>query len=79
MSFRKARLLREAEAKMPRLDCGCINHGDDENVGCESCGHQSCLDCHQVDATSSNVSDWKCYEGYGCQADQCQDWKWKNE
>jgi hypothetical protein len=47
-------------------DCGCINHGDDENVGCESCGHQSCLDCHHVNATSSNVSEWICYEGYGC-------------
>ena len=47
-------------------DCGCVNHGDDESVMCETCGYASCLDCHQVNATSSNVSEWKCYEGYGC-------------
>ena len=65
MSFRKARLVRE---NAPRYDCGCINHGDDANVGCESCRHQSCLDCHHIDTTSANVDDWKCKEGYGCKS-----------
>lgn len=61
------RMLLHAWYEEPLYDCGCINHGDDENIGCESCGHQSCLDCHQVNATSSNVSEWICYEGHGCQ------------
>ena len=60
----------EALARWPvdkeEYDCGCVNHGDDESVMCETCGYASCLDCHQVNATSSNVSEWKCYEGYGC-------------
>ena len=47
-------------------DCGCINHGNDENVGCESCRYISCLDCHHINSQSANVSEWKCYEGYGC-------------
>ena len=47
-------------------DCGCINHGDDEAVQCESCGYLSCLDCHHVNSQSANVDDWQCYEGYGC-------------
>ena len=49
-----------------KYDCGCINHGDDDNVGCESCGYESCLDCHHIDSTDRNVDNWKCYEGYGC-------------
>lgn len=48
------------------LDCGCIDHNDDEYVGCESCGYNSCLDCHHIDSTPANVDDWKCKEGYGC-------------
>lgn len=70
MSFRKARLMREAEeANKPRLECGCIDHNDDAFVGCESCGYRSCLDCHHIDSTPTNVDDWKCKEGYGCNQD----------
>lgn len=47
-------------------DCGCINHGDDEAVQCESCGYISCLDCHHINSQSMNVKEWKCYEEYGC-------------
>ncbi len=68
VSFRKARLMREAEAKMPRLDCGCIDYNDDAFVGCESCGYKSCLDHHHIDSTPANVDDWKCKEGYGCKS-----------
>jgi hypothetical protein len=50
----------------PRYDCGCINHRDDENVGCESCGYLSCLDCHHINSTDANIRHWICYEGYGC-------------
>jgi len=81
MSFRKARLMREAErraidesAQQTAKDlnmrglynCGCIDFGDDAFVGCESCGYKSCLDCHHIDSTPANVDDWKCKEGHGC-------------
>lgn len=90
MSFRKARLLREAEAskclkdvvancvcescwmKEEVLDCGCINHGDDESIGCQSCEYVSCLDCHHINSQSINSNEWVCYEGYGCQAETKQ-------
>ena len=50
-------------------DCGCINHGDDENVGCQSCEYVSCLDCHHINSQSINSNEWVCYEGYGCKKD----------
>jgi len=68
MSFRKARLIREAEATAQRYDCGCIDYDNDWFVGCESCGYKSCLDCHHIDATPVDVDDWKCKEGYGCKS-----------
>ncbi len=49
-------------------DCGCIDHNDYENIGCESCHYISCLDCHHIDSTPVNVDDWKCKEGYGCKS-----------
>ena len=51
-------------------DCGCINHGDDEAVQCESCGYISCLDCHHVNSQSMNVKEWKCYKEYGCNKEE---------
>jgi len=49
-------------------DCGCCEFEDGAFVVCESCGYESCLDCHHIDSTPANVDDWKCKEGYGCNA-----------
>ena len=60
----------EAFARWPvedTYDCGCKRLGEmDDGVGCESCGYVSCLDCHHINSQSARTSEWKCYEGYGC-------------
>jgi len=57
------------------FDCGCpaefveykdFSQWEYDGVQCNSCGYNSCLDCHHIDSTSANINDWKCYEGYGC-------------
>ena len=59
-------------------DCGCINHGDDENVGCESCRYISCLDCHHINSQSANTSDYNsCLDGHHVDSTPERTSEWK--